>query len=186
MAASDPPPSVETLCVLAGDVHGFGGFMRSGADAPVRQALEAAVRKWSTEATAAESHAGDTVWIAHDDPVALAQIARHIMDEVYRVPGQPRLRIALHHGDVQIQRRAGDGSRVIAGGEAVLCAARVERLVEPGQIWASEDFQRQLVQKPSLWRTVPLAGPDGADLFNVKKEGGTAPDLWVRLFRLEF
>ena len=185
-AASELPTSTETLCVLAGDVHGFGGFMASGADAPVRQALEAAVRKWAHEATAAESHAGDTLWIAHDDPVALAQIARHIMDEVYRVPGQPRLRIALHHGEVQIQRRPTDGALVIAGGDAVLCAARVERFVEPGQIWATEEFQREMVQRPSLWRAAPLAAPDGGDRVNVKKEGGTEPDLWVRLFRLEF
>ena len=29
-------------------------------------------------------------------------------------------------------------------------------------------------------------GRDGAVDFNVKKEGGTEPDLWVRLYRLEF
>ena len=108
------------------------------------------------------------------------------MDEVYRVPGQPRLRIALHHGEVLIQRRASDGALVIAGGDAVLCAARVERVVEPGQIWATEEFQRELVQRPSLWRAAPLAAPDGGDRVNVKKEGGTEPDLWVRLYRLEF
>jgi class 3 adenylate cyclase len=174
------------LCVLAGDVHGFGALMRSGADAPVRQALEAAVRKWTKDAMVAESGAGDAVWIAHDDPVVLTQIARHIMDEVYRAPGQPRLRIALHHGEVQTRRRASDGALVIAGGEAVLCAARVEPHVQPGQIWATDEFRKQLAEKPSLWRTTPVPGPDGGDRLNVKKEGGAEPDLWVRLFRLEF
>ena len=33
---------------------------------------------------------------------------------------------------------------IIAGGEAVLCAARVEPHVEPGQIWATEEFRAQL------------------------------------------
>lgn len=176
----------ETRCVLAGDVHSFGQLMRAGADAPVRQALDAAVRKWAQDAVAVETPAGDTVWIVHDDPVALAQIARHLMDEVYRAPGQPRLRIALHHGEVQTRRRASDGALTIAGGAAVLCAARVEPHVPPGQIWATEEFREELLRRPSLWRTTPVPAPDGGDRLNVRKEGGTEPDLWVRLYRLEF
>jgi hypothetical protein len=39
--------------------------------------------------------------------------------------------------------------------------------------------------RPSLWRTTPVPGPGGAERFNVKKDGGTEPDLWVRLYRLE-
>jgi hypothetical protein len=175
-----------TLCVLTGDVQGFGGLMRAGVDAPVRQALDEAVRKWAMGAVAAEARAGDAVWIVHEDPVTLAQIARHIMDEVYRAPGQPRLRIALHCGEVQTRRRASDGALVIAGGEAMLCAARVEPHVEPGQIWATEEFRAQLALKPSLWRTTPAPGGDPEDRINIKKAGGTEPDLWVRLFRLEF
>jgi class 3 adenylate cyclase len=178
--------TADTLCVLAGDVHGFGGLMRAGMDAPVRQALNDAVRKWAQGTVAAEARAGDAVWIVHADPVTLAQIARHIMDEVYRAPGQPRLRIALHCGEVQTRRHASDGSLVIAGGEAVLCAARVEPHVEPGQIWVTEEFRERLLQKPSLWRTAPVRGGDRVDRINVKKAGGTEPDLWVRLYRLEF
>jgi class 3 adenylate cyclase len=173
-------------CVLTGDVHGFGALVRAGTDAAVRQALGDGVRKWAQEAVAAETRAGDAVWVVHDDPVALAQIAHHIMDEVYRTPGQPRLRIALHYGEVQMRRRVSDGVPVIAGGDAVLCAARVEPHVEPGQIWATEEFRQQLAQRPSLWRTTQVLGPDGADRINVKKEGGTEPDLWVKLYRLEF
>ena len=176
--------TVRKSCVLTGDVHGFGGLMRARADAPVRQALQEAVRKWAHEAVAAETHAGDAVWIVHDDPVALAQIARHMIDEVYRAPGQPRLRIALHYGELQTRRQASDGSVIIAGGEAVLCAARVEPQVQPGQIWATEEFRQQLTQRPSLWRTTPVRGPGGDDRINVKKEA--EPDLWVRLYRLEF
>ena len=77
-------------------------------------------------------------------------------------------------------------SAVIAGGEAVLCAARVEPHVAPGQIWATEEFRAQLAERPSLWRTTPVTSPDGAGEINVKKAGGTEPDLWVRLHRLEF
>ena len=141
--------------------------------------------KWARGVEVAETRAGDAVMIVHDDPVALAQAARHIMDDVYQAPGQPRLRIALHYGEVQTRERDGDLAAVIAGGDAVLCVARVEPYVEPGQIWATEEFRHELSQKPSLWRTTRVPGRDGGDRFNVKKEGSAEPDLWVRLYRLE-
>jgi class 3 adenylate cyclase len=180
----DSAATARMLCVLTGDVHGFGELMRARVDVPVRHALEEAVRKWAHEAVAAETRAGDAVWVVHDDPVALAQIARHMIDEVYRAPGQPRLRIALHYGEVQTRRQASDGSLAIAGGDAVLCAARIEPHVHPGQIWASEEFRQQLALTPSLWRTTPVPGQGDDERLNVKK--ATEPDLWVRLYRLEF
>ena len=102
-----------------------------------------------------------------------------------QAPGRPRLRIALHHGEVQTHERDGDLPAVIAGGDAVLCVARVEPHVEPGQIWATEEFRHELSQKPSLWRTTRVPARDGGDRFNVKKAGSAEPDLWVRLYRLE-
>ncbi|HEX7437720.1 MAG TPA: hypothetical protein VF308_13505, partial [Caldimonas sp.] len=94
-------------------------------------------------------------------------------------------RIALHYGEVQTRRRESDLSTVVVGGDAILVASRVEPIVEPGQIWATEEFRQQFLQRPSLWRTTPLASPAGADLFNVKKAGSTEPDSWVRLYRLD-
>src|SRR6266700_915310 len=172
---------VDVLCVLKADVHGFGMLMRSGADAPVRKALEEAVKKWRQGAAITETRDGDSLVIVHDDPVALAQMARQIMDDVYQAPGQPRLRMALHYGEVQTRQRVVEVETVIAGGDAILCAARVEPHVEPGQIWATEEFREQLAMKPSLWRTSPIPGPSGGR-FNVKKEGGREPDLWGRLY----
>jgi class 3 adenylate cyclase len=178
--------SVRPYCVLKADVHAFGNLMRAGQDAPVRQALEDAAGRWARGAAIVEARGGDSLWIAHEDPAALAEVARHIMDEVYQAPSQPRLRIALHHGDVQTRQREGDVAPVIAGGDAILCTARVEPHVEPGQIWATEEFRQQLLQKPSLWRTTELKAPDGGPRFNVRKDGSSEPDLWVQLYRLEF
>ena len=172
------------LYVLAADIQGFGGLMRAGADAPVRRALEGAVRMSAKDAVCAETGAGDAVLVIHDDPVALARSARQIVDEVYGAPGQPRLRVALHYGEVLTRRRESDGAAAVAGGEALLCAVRVEPYVEPGQIWVTEEFREQLVRQPSLWRTSPVTLPGGAERFNAKK--GDEPDLWVRLYRLEF
>jgi class 3 adenylate cyclase len=172
------------LCVLAADVQGFGGLMRAGADAPVRRALEEAVRMAAKDAVCAEAASGDAVLIVHGDPVALARAARHIVDQVYGAPGQPRLRVALHHGEVRTRRREGDGATVVAGGQGILCAVRAEPYVEPGQIWATDEFRAELARQPSLWRTSPVATASGEDRLNVKK--GSEPDLWVRLYRLEF
>jgi class 3 adenylate cyclase len=180
----DDAVRVERLSVLKADVFGFSVLMRSGADGPVRKALGDAVKRWSQGAAIVETRGGDSLVIVHGDAVALAQMARHIMDEVYQAPGQPRLRMALHHGAVQIRQREDDLAGIIAGGDAILCAARVEPHVEPGQIWATEEFCQELSRRPSLWRATPVAGPSG-DCFNVKKEGRTEPDLWVRLSRLE-
>jgi class 3 adenylate cyclase len=125
------------------------------------------------------------VLIVSDDPVALVQTARHLMDDFYGAPGQPRLRIALHHGEVQTREREADLQHTVVGGTAILCASRVEAVVEPGQIWATEEFRDQFIQRPSLWRTVPLRPPGGGEAFNVSKAATAEPAMWVRLHRLE-
>jgi class 3 adenylate cyclase len=178
--------SVRTFCVLKGDIYGYGGMMQANAQVPVRQALEDAVRHWARRAVVAETSAGDSVLIIHEDPVALAQTARHIVDEVYQATGQPLLRMALHFGEVQLQPGAEDEPPTIVGGDAILTAARVEPHVSPGQIWATDEFRQALAERPSLWRTSQVTAPDGAEIFNVKKVGRSEPDLLVRLFRLEF
>lgn len=182
---SDRAPSVSALCVLKADVHGFGSLMSADADGPVRKALADAVQRWAPPDSIHETGGGDSVLIVCDDPVALVQTARHLMDEVFAVPGHPRLRIALHHGDVHTTERESDLQRVVVGGAAILCAARVEPVVEPGQIWATEEFREQFLQRPSLWRMVPLPPPGGGEQFDVSKKGQGEPALWVRLHRLE-
>ncbi|HUH92110.1 MAG TPA: hypothetical protein VL742_03050 [Casimicrobiaceae bacterium] len=184
--SSTSSTQVQSLCVLKGDVHGFGGLMHAGAHGPVRQALEEAVSRWTRGATVAQTGAGDSLLIAHEEPVALAQIARHIMDDVYQATGQPRLRMALHYGPVEMQPSVGDQPATVAGGDAILYATRVEPHVVPGQIWATEEFRQELSKRPSLWRTTEIDGSNGSNRFNVKKDGRSEPDLWVSLYRLEF
>jgi len=181
----DRGDSARSCCVLKADVHGFGALMRAGMDAPVRKALEEAVTRWAPAAAIVETGAGDSALIADDDPVALAQAARHFMDDVYKAAGQPRLRIALHYGEVKMRQRDTDLRTIIVGGDAILCAARVEPIVEPGEIWATEAFREQFIQRPSLWRTIPVSPPTGGDAFNVSKPGSQEPEFLVRLYRLE-
>ena len=86
---------------------------------------------------------------------------------------------------MQTDRRGANQRTIIVGGDAILCAARVEPLVEPGQIWATEEFRQQFLERPSLWRTTAVQAPDGGDRFNVKKPGSSEPDTWMCLYRLE-
>jgi class 3 adenylate cyclase len=95
------------------------------------------------------------------------------------------LQIALHYGEVQIQQSDTDPSAEIVGGDAVLCAARVEPLVEPGQIWVTEEYRQQFLERASLWRTSLLTLKSGEETFNVEKPGSQEPDSWLRLYRLE-
>jgi len=176
--------TAQMRCVLAADVHAFGELMRAGADAPIRQTLEEVVRASAKDAVCAETGAGDAVLIINDDPIALGRIARDMVDEVYRAPGHALLRVALHHGEVRTRRRPSDGAVVVAGGAAVLSAVRAEPLVEPGQIWVTEEFRAELARSPSLWRTTAVRGHGADERFNIKKRA--EPDLWVRLYRLEF
>ena len=186
-AQAAPELHERRACVLKADVHGFAALMRAGTDAPVRRALDEALRRWAPAAAIAEAGAGDSLLIVADDPIALAQAARHLVDDIYLAPGQPRLRVALHCGAVRTRGHGDAPGQQVAGGEAVLTAARVEPIVEPGEIWATEEFRQQLQQRPSLWRAVPLVpgGSHGEERFIVKKPGSGEDDLWVRLFRLE-
>ena len=182
-ASADYGAAAQMLCVLAADVHAFGERMRAGSDGPIRQALDEAVKTSAKDALCIET-GGDAVLIIHTDPIALARIARHLVDEVYRAPGQAMLRVALHHGEVRTRRRPADGAVVVAGGDAVLSAVRAEPYVQPGQIWVTDEFRAVLARSPSLWRTTAVAGPGGDERLNIRK--GAEPDLWVRLYRLEF
>jgi class 3 adenylate cyclase len=172
-------------CVLKADVQGFGVLMQAGQDMAVRKAREDGLRQ-RLPAGAIHETSGDSVLAVTDDPIALAPVARHLIDEIYALPGQPLLRVALHYGAVQTRQRDTDLEHVIVGGDAVLAASRIEPHVEGGQIWATEEFRQQLLQRPSLWRTVPLPHGGGSEhRINVKKPGSGEGDLWVRLYRLE-
>src|ERR671919_286199 len=58
-ASADRSVTARMLCVLAADVHAFGELMRAGNDAPVREALEEALRTQAKGAVCAELGGGD-------------------------------------------------------------------------------------------------------------------------------
>jgi hypothetical protein len=94
--------------------------------------------------------------------------------------------ISLHYGEVQTSPGNGDALAVLAGGrrDSLRGARRAACGARPDL--GDRGVPRQLSLRPSLWRATPLLAPDGGDRFNVKKEDGVEPDLWVRLYRIEF
>lgn len=184
-------PRAEQLCVLQADVRGMLSLMTRNIDGPVRRAIEEAVGRHAQSARSREITEGDHILITHEDAGLLARIARRILDDVYDAPGHPLLRIALHHGDVRLQ--ANGDTATVTGGHAIAVAARIEPRVTPGEIWCTEAFCEALGRARSLCRTVVLEPPPGAGgdgpnarAFNVRKDGSDEPDLWVRLYRIEF
>lgn len=184
-------PRAEQLCVLQADVRGMLSLMTRNIDGPVRRAIEEAVARHAQGARSREITEGDHILITHEDAALLARIARRILDDVYDAPGNPLLRIALHHGDVRLQ--ASGETAIVTGGHAIAVAARIEPRVTPGEIWCTEAFCEALAQGASLCRTVVLEPPAGtggegpnAGAFNVRKDGSDEADIWVRLYRVEF
>ncbi len=183
----------ERRCVLKADIHRFSRFVDEPlAERAVREAWRRAVVTHAAGCLVSEVTAGDSCLIVDDDPNAVVRIALRLQQDIFEVPGNPQLRIALHHGPVQLERDEAGATRLV-GGSAVQLAARIEPHVRPGEIWATEAFRMRLEAGPTLYSAmeIPRAPTEraaehaGADsMFNVKKAGSAEPDIWVRLFRI--
>ena len=102
------------------------------------------------------------------------------MDDVYQAPGQPRLRIALHYGEVQTRQRDGDLAAVIVGGDAdpVRRAGRAGRR-------AGADLGHRGIPPRAIAAALAVADDARARAGRrrslQREEAGSAePDLWVR------
>jgi class 3 adenylate cyclase len=183
----------ERRCVLKADIHRFSRFVDEPlAERAVREAWRLAVTTHGAGCLASEVAAGDSCLIVDDDANAIVRIALRLQQDVFDAPGNPQLRIALHHGPVQLERDD-DGTAKLVGGSAVQLAARIEPHVRPGEIWATEAFRTRLEAGPTLYAAteIPRAPTERAEepagsegMFNVKKAGSLEPDIWVHLFRI--
>lgn len=166
------------LGVLKADIVSFSRLMEDdAADQAVRRTLAQAVREHAARCLYSEITGGDSVSIVHDDPNALVRVATRIQEDVFGAPGNPRLRTALDFGPVKLE--AQHGRVALAGGTALLRAARIEPLVNAGETWATESFVTELQRGPSLYRAIELQGG-----LNIKKPGSNEDDTFIRAFRV--
>jgi class 3 adenylate cyclase len=184
-APADPmAPRDERHCVLKADIHRFSRFIEDpDAERAVREVWRRAVETHAAGALLSEVTAGDSCLIIHDDAAALVRVATRLQEDLFEAPGNPTLRIALHHGAVRLDQGP-DGTRRLTGGAAVQLASRIESHVRPGELWATEEFKRHLERRPTLYAATALPGADDDGTFNVKKPGSSEADVRVRLYRI--
>jgi class 3 adenylate cyclase len=177
----DPQQSVgreeRRAAVLKADIAGYGRLMAEGRDEAVRDALLRAVKEHTGTCIHASVH-GDSLSIVHEDPSALLRIVIRIQDDIFTVPSHPQLRTAVDFGPVRLEVR--NARRVeLAGGAATLRVARMEPLVAPGEIWATEEFAEELASRPTLYGAVEIGGG-----VNLKKPNSREEDTLIRVYRV--
>jgi hypothetical protein len=186
-----PPAAAATrrYFVLKADIRRFSRFMADAeADAKVRAALTEAVASHAGNAVAHEVIKGDEVNIVHDSAEEIILTAQHIMEDLYRVEGNPLLRVVVVHGDVRIEK-TGDGT-VLRGGEGLRLAARIEPLVEPNEIWVDENVKKALDDAHAFYTAEPVApAPESESAsetsrFDARKRGSDEEPIPVALFRI--
>jgi class 3 adenylate cyclase len=165
------------LAVLKADIAGYGRLMAEGKDEAVRDALLRAVQEHTASCLYAGVH-GDSLSIVHEDPSALLRIVIRIQDDIFAAPSHPQLRTAVDFGPVRLEVRS--TQRVeLAGGAATLRVARMEPLVSPGEIWATEEFAEALSNRPTLYGAVEIDGG-----MNLRKPNSREEDTLIRAFRV--
>jgi hypothetical protein len=181
----------EALCAVRADIVHFSAFMKEGArEAEIRSALRQALEKRRPECVLVQED-GDSFLLLHREPREAVSLVKGIQVELYEATGEARLRVAMDHGPVGLERdRAGDVTGVRRGHDVLRNVARIEPFVEPNQIWVTDRFKAMLERSPSFYRAEPIApdvrpavrASDGA--FNVKKSGSSEDDHWLQLFRI--
>jgi hypothetical protein len=181
----DRGDSARSCCVLKADVHGFGALMRAGMDAPVRKALEDAVTRWAPATAIVETGAGDSALIADDDPVALAQAARHFMDDVYKAAGAaaPADRAALRRSEDAAARHRLAHDHRRRRRDPVRCPGRADRRAR-GDL-GDGSVPRAVHAAAFAVAHDTGAGTRGRRRLQRQQAGSQESEFWVRLYRLE-
>ena len=176
---------------MRADIVHFSAFMKEGArEGEIRGALRQALEKRRPECVLVQDE-GDSFLLLHREAREAVSLVKAIQVELYEATGEARLRVAMDHGPVGLERdRAGDVTGVRRGLDVLRNVARIEPFVEPNQIWVTDRFKAMLERSPSFYRAEPIApdvrpavrASDGA--FNVKKVGSSEDDHWLQLFRI--
>ena len=149
-----------------------------GARQAVRDALRRAVQEHGAACIHIEVVGGDGVSIIHEDPSALLRVATRIREDVFATPGNPQFRIAVDFGPVKPAVQSEERAELV-GGSAILRVSRMEPLVNPGEIWATEEFKDELAKQPSLYGVVEIEGG-----VNLKKRDSGEEDTFISAYRV--
>ncbi|RBP38028.1 TfdA family taurine catabolism dioxygenase TauD [Roseimicrobium gellanilyticum] len=126
---------------------------------------------------------GDGIFCCHDDLGKLAHFAVNLTQafDDYSAKGGPilRLRTALHYGEVQANEVSLNGStRSMHHGSDIVTPARLEPVVEPGQVWCTTEaammFRKPLAVVPQGYSLKSLT------YVRFAKDHGTHFTYWLR------
>jgi hypothetical protein len=181
----------EPLCAVRADILHFSAFMKDAArESEVRSALRRALEK-RRHACVLVTDEGDAFTLLHRDPREVLRIVKGIQVDLYEATGEAEVRVAIDWGPVGLERdSAGTAVGIRRGHDVLRNVARIEPLVEPGDLWVTERFKEALERTASFYRAeaidpavrAELRAPDGT--FNVKKAGSAEEDHFLRLFRI--
>lgn len=125
---------------------------------------------------------GDGVFCCHDDLGKLASFAVNLTRafDDFSLKGGPilRLRTALHYGEIQANDISLNGTvRNMHYGSDIVTPARLEPVVEPGQVWCTTEAAKRLRTLPTRPPTYSL---QALPPVTFAKDHGTHFTYWLR------
>lgn len=170
----DDIPQFE-MCVLMVDIGNFSDMMARGIEMDVRQRFKQAVQAHTCNCACAQLEGGDSLTVLHKDPGEIVKVARRIMEDLHEAPGRAVLRVAIDRGTIMFQAKE-------PAGLPLRKVARLERHVNPGEIWVTASFREALEDGKSFFKAVPVLHKTMP--INIKKPGSSEDDEFVRVFRV--
>lgn len=168
----------QEFCVLKGDIKGYSKLMESGLGTDVTKYLDDAINRNAKNCRMKKLEGGDSLTIIHRDAEELISISRRIMEDVFRAPGSPILRMAIDCGAIEFA-----AGSVEPNGMPLRTAARLEACVDPGDrgsIWVTEAVHDKLFnQEKSTFFQLESVNSMG---INIKKPGSDDDEEIIQAF----
>lgn len=185
----DIEQSKDNLCILKADIKNFSKYIGQNRDIEISERFKSIVKDHTKKCKYYDVSQGDSLVIIDHNPQHIALVAQRIIDDLEISPGKPKLRVGIDFGEISYNLSKKTFNPT--GGNPLRTAARIEPLVRPREIWATEGFKNLLEQYPGDFKAVKLKSehvlseiPHKDGKFNIKKKGSTEPDFFLKLYRI--
>jgi len=134
-----------------------------------------------------EASQGDSLVLVDRNPFNLISAIKKIAYDLWTGPYKVKLRVGCDYG-IMVPMTLDGGANGPPMGLAYRTAARLESLSQPDTIIMTEEFLTELrninsaFEYRELHDLLPTSLPSQDGLFNIKKNNGTDPDMWKRLY----
>ena len=166
--------------------------MKEGRAKEVTQYLEDYTNKHANNCKYYKVKEGDALEILHHNPQELAKVVDRIKVDLEDLDCKVTMRFALDFGIMEC--KINNGHLEPVGGIPLRTSARIEPMVTPGEIWATEAFVNYLNLTNGIYTAKQITKTDypqndklhfnDKGEINIKKEGSQEPDQYIRLYRI--